>query len=97
MDLTEEELIKEAEKVLAQSERIRCTADTPNSLAGIRLQEILLDGKCVKVVVANFSTHLLAAKAYVELNLPKKKKTIQIGNSARCHIGRRNRNRSIVA
>lgn len=49
VDLTEEELIKEAAKVLAQSERIKCTADTPNSFAGIRLQEKLLDGKCVKV------------------------------------------------
>lgn len=49
VDLTEEELIKEAAKVLAQSERIKCTADTPNTLAGIRLQEKLLDGKCVKV------------------------------------------------
>lgn len=49
VDLTEEELIKEAAKVLAQSERIKCTADTPNTLAGIRLQEKLLDGKYVKV------------------------------------------------
>lgn len=49
VDLTEEELIKEAAKVLAQSERIKCTADTPNTFAGIRLQEKLLDGKCVKV------------------------------------------------
>lgn len=49
VNLTEDELIKEAAKVLAQSERIRCTADTPNSLAGIRQQEKLLDGKWVKV------------------------------------------------
>lgn len=44
-DLSEEELIKEAEKVLAQSERIKCTADTPNTIAGVRLQEKLLEGK----------------------------------------------------
>lgn len=45
-DLSEKELIKEAEKVIAQTERIKCTVDTPNSLAGIRLQEKLLEGKC---------------------------------------------------
>lgn len=49
VDLTEEELIKEAAKVLAQSERIKCTADTPDTLAGIRHQEKLLDGKWAKV------------------------------------------------
>lgn len=43
-DLSKEELIKEAEKVIAQTERIKCTVDTPNSLAGIRLQEKLLEG-----------------------------------------------------
>lgn len=55
--LTEEELIREAAKVLAQSERIKCTADTPNTFAGIRLHEKLLDGKCVKVT-ANFQSLL---------------------------------------
>lgn len=44
-DLSKEELIKEAEKVIAQTERIKCTVDTPNSLAGIRLQEKLSEGK----------------------------------------------------
>lgn len=43
-DLSKEELIKEAEKVIAQTERIKCTVDTPSSLAGIRLQEKLLEG-----------------------------------------------------
>lgn len=43
-DLSKEELIKEAEKVIAQTERIKCTVDTPNSLAGIRKQEKLLEG-----------------------------------------------------
>lgn len=38
-DLTKEDLIKEAQKVIAQTERIKCTVDTPNSLAGIRTQE----------------------------------------------------------
>lgn len=44
-DLSKEELIKEAEKVIAQTERIKCTVDTPNSLAGIRVQEKSPDGK----------------------------------------------------
>lgn len=44
-DLSREELIKEAEKVIAQTGRIKCTVDTPSSLAGIRIQEKLLDGK----------------------------------------------------
>lgn len=44
-DLSKEELIKEAEKVIAQTERIKCTVDTPNSLAGIRLQEKLPEGE----------------------------------------------------
>lgn len=43
-DLSKEELIKEAEKVIAQTERIKCTVDTPSSLAGIRLQEKPLEG-----------------------------------------------------
>lgn len=43
-DLSKEELIKEAEKVIAQTESVKCTIDTPNSLAGIRLQEKLLEG-----------------------------------------------------
>lgn len=43
-DLSKEELIKEAEKVIAQTERIKCTVDTPSSLAGIRKQEKLLEG-----------------------------------------------------
>lgn len=38
-DLTKEDLIKEAQRVIAQTERIKCTVDTPNSLAGIRTQE----------------------------------------------------------
>ncbi|XP_055314709.1 uncharacterized protein LOC129575331 isoform X2 [Sitodiplosis mosellana] len=44
-DLSKEELIKEAEKVIAQTERIKCTVDTPSSLAGIRLQEKLLEDR----------------------------------------------------
>ncbi|XP_031630005.1 general transcriptional corepressor trfA isoform X2 [Contarinia nasturtii] len=44
-DLSEEQLIKEAEKVIAQTERIKCTVDTPNSLAGIRLQEKLSEDR----------------------------------------------------
>lgn len=43
-DLTEQQLIREAEKVIAQTERVKCTVDTPKSLAGIRLQEKLLEG-----------------------------------------------------
>lgn len=38
-DLTKEDLIKEAQKVIAQTERIKCTVDTPNSLAGIRTSQ----------------------------------------------------------
>lgn len=38
-DLTKEDLIKEAQKVIAQTERIKCTVDTPNSLAGIRISQ----------------------------------------------------------
>lgn len=48
-DLTEEQLIKEAEKVIAQTERIKCTVDTPSSLAGIRLQEKIAEGKSNKI------------------------------------------------
>lgn len=42
-NLSKEELIKEAEHVLAQSERIRCTADTPHS--SLRRKEDIFDGK----------------------------------------------------
>lgn len=53
-DLSKEELIKEAEKVIAQTERIKCTVDTPSSLAGIRLQEKLLEGKIISLTLAPF-------------------------------------------
>lgn len=43
-NLTEEALLKEAEKVIAQSGRIRCQADTPQTLAGIRLQDKSAEG-----------------------------------------------------
>lgn len=50
-DLSKEELIKEAEKVIAQTERIKCTVDTPNSLAGIRLQEKLPEGDSIMMII----------------------------------------------
>lgn len=54
-DLTEEALLKEAEKVIAQTGRIKCTVDTPNSLAGIRLQDKSAEGWCS---LSSFSTVL---------------------------------------
>lgn len=38
-------MLREAEKVIAQNDRIKCTADSPGSLAGIRLQDDRSEGK----------------------------------------------------
>lgn len=49
-DLSKEQLLREAEKVIAQSERVKCTVDSPGSLAGVRLQEKQFEGDFVEVI-----------------------------------------------
>lgn len=43
-DLSEKELLKEAAKVIAQAERIKCTVDTPKSIAGVRIKDKEVEG-----------------------------------------------------
>lgn len=49
-DLSKEQLLREAEKVIAQSERVKCIVDSPGSLAGVRLQEKQFEGDFVEVI-----------------------------------------------
>lgn len=73
-DLSKEELIKEAEKVIAQTERIKCTVDTPNSLAGIRIQEKLPEGDSILFLYLFTKRVIFHVLLIYYPNLAKKKK-----------------------